>query len=85
MVEVFIRGVYLLCVVARHPSRPSLKKERGRMDRAQDGEQGHPGSVPDTHLLWDFEFSLPCLAVPVRAARASQLELASLARLYKLT
>lgn len=55
------------------------------MDRAEDWELRHPGSVPDTHLLCDFEFSLPCLAVPIQAARTSQLELASVTCLYKLT
>lgn len=56
-----------------------------RMDGAQDWELRHPESVPDTHLLCDFELSLPRLAMPIQAARASQLELASAARLYKLT
>lgn len=55
------------------------------MDKAQDWELRHPGSVPDTHLLCDFEFSLLFLAVPIQTARTSQLELASAVRLYKLT
>lgn len=51
------------------------QEEKGWMDGAQDWELRYPKSVPDTHLLCDFEFSLPCFAVPIQADRTSQPEL----------
>lgn len=68
-VEVFIRDACLLCVVQCMSPQP-LEKERGPTDRAQDLELRHPGCVPDTNLLCDFD-----LVVPIHAARTSQLEL----------